>query len=319
MDRCMVVLTNDTGLMHVAAARKRKVVAVFGSTARQFGFFPFGTRSVVVEHPSLNCRPCTHIGRPAYRPRFREREFACQVQDGNMRFPGRNGPRDLIAPPLLVGRAEEEHSRAPFGGKGGGDSAEPFRRPDLRCMPGGRTDADDRKILPESCVTGNGARLYCRRLREAELESFSVIVYAEGCKGFQISFRHRRRSAEVPVHVVMKPDEAEPCQFSLAHTHNTRSAHAEHPAPDAVMQIHDQVVPGIGNPASQGQKLFQTAVGGKFDDAGEVWREADQIGIPGLDQEVHPGAGRMPPEHADQRRRKHDVADGTKADDECFT
>jgi lipopolysaccharide heptosyltransferase II len=65
MDRCMVVLTNDTGLMHVAAARKRKVVAVFGSTVRQFGFFPFGTRSVVVEHPSLNCRPCTHIGRPA--------------------------------------------------------------------------------------------------------------------------------------------------------------------------------------------------------------------------------------------------------------
>ena len=63
MDRCLLVLTNDTGLMHIAAARKRKVVAVFGSTVRQFGFFPFGTTAAVVEHPSLACRPCTHIGR----------------------------------------------------------------------------------------------------------------------------------------------------------------------------------------------------------------------------------------------------------------
>jgi heptosyltransferase-2 len=63
MDRCLLVLTNDSGLMHIAAARKRKVVAVFGSTVRQFGFFPYGTLNAVVEHPSLGCRPCTHIGR----------------------------------------------------------------------------------------------------------------------------------------------------------------------------------------------------------------------------------------------------------------
>ena len=62
MDRCSLVLTNDSGLMHIAAARKRKVVAIFGPTVRQLGFFPFGTQSIVVEHPNLNCRPCTHIG-----------------------------------------------------------------------------------------------------------------------------------------------------------------------------------------------------------------------------------------------------------------
>ncbi len=65
MDRCLLVLTNDSGLMHLAAARKRKVLAVFGPTVQQFGFFPFGTESMVVEHPSLPCRPCTHIGLPA--------------------------------------------------------------------------------------------------------------------------------------------------------------------------------------------------------------------------------------------------------------
>ena len=63
MELCDVVLTNDTGLMHIACARQRKVVAVFGSTVREFGFAPYGTESVVVENNSLKCRPCSHIGR----------------------------------------------------------------------------------------------------------------------------------------------------------------------------------------------------------------------------------------------------------------
>ncbi len=62
MDRCALVLSNDSGLMHIAAARKRPVVAIFGPTVRELGFFPFGTRSVVVERDRLPCRPCTHIG-----------------------------------------------------------------------------------------------------------------------------------------------------------------------------------------------------------------------------------------------------------------
>ncbi len=64
MDYCAAVVTNDTGLMHIAAARKRPVVAVFGSTVEDFGFFPYGTRSVVMERRGLYCRPCTHIGLP---------------------------------------------------------------------------------------------------------------------------------------------------------------------------------------------------------------------------------------------------------------
>jgi heptosyltransferase-2 len=64
MDRCAVVLANDTGLMHIAEARGVPVVAVFGPTVRKFGFFPRGARVTVVEHPGLTCRPCTHIGLP---------------------------------------------------------------------------------------------------------------------------------------------------------------------------------------------------------------------------------------------------------------
>ena len=61
-DHCHLIISNDTGLMHLAAARKRKVAAIFGSTVREFGFFPYGTENIVVERTGLYCRPCSHIG-----------------------------------------------------------------------------------------------------------------------------------------------------------------------------------------------------------------------------------------------------------------
>jgi len=61
-DQCDFVVTNDTGLMHIAAARKKNLIAIFGPTVRELGFFPYGTNSKVIEHPDLSCRPCTHIG-----------------------------------------------------------------------------------------------------------------------------------------------------------------------------------------------------------------------------------------------------------------
>jgi len=62
MDHCDLLLTNDSGLMHLGAARKRPLVAVFGPTVREFGFFPLGPRTIVVERRGLSCRPCTTIG-----------------------------------------------------------------------------------------------------------------------------------------------------------------------------------------------------------------------------------------------------------------
>lgn len=73
LDHCAFAISNDTGLMHLAAARKKSVVAIFGPTVREFGFFPYGTRNIVVEHPHLPCRPCSHIG----REHCPEGHFAC--------------------------------------------------------------------------------------------------------------------------------------------------------------------------------------------------------------------------------------------------
>lgn len=64
MQYCDVIATNDTGLMHLANAMNKKVVAVFGSTVREFGFFPHGKESVVLERRDLYCRPCSHVGLP---------------------------------------------------------------------------------------------------------------------------------------------------------------------------------------------------------------------------------------------------------------
>jgi heptosyltransferase-2 len=63
MQFCDVVVTNDSGLMHIAAAMQKKIVAIFGSTVQEFGFFPISAESVVLERNGLYCRPCSHIGR----------------------------------------------------------------------------------------------------------------------------------------------------------------------------------------------------------------------------------------------------------------
>jgi heptosyltransferase-2 len=49
--------------MHAACAAGVPVLAFFGSTVKEFGFFPYKNKSKVLENEGLQCRPCTHIGR----------------------------------------------------------------------------------------------------------------------------------------------------------------------------------------------------------------------------------------------------------------
>ena len=61
------VLTNDTGLMHVAAAFKKSIVSVWGNTIPAFGMFPYlpvesRSTSMIAEVRTLSCRPCSKLG-----------------------------------------------------------------------------------------------------------------------------------------------------------------------------------------------------------------------------------------------------------------
>jgi heptosyltransferase-2 len=63
ISKCKALISNDSGLMHMATAVKTPVLAIFGSTVKEFGFFPYRSKSIVVENVGLKCRPCSHIGR----------------------------------------------------------------------------------------------------------------------------------------------------------------------------------------------------------------------------------------------------------------
>ncbi len=61
-----LVITHDTGLMHIAAAFKKKIISVWGNTVPQFGMSEYyGTDQVSsfkFQVSGLGCRPCSKIG-----------------------------------------------------------------------------------------------------------------------------------------------------------------------------------------------------------------------------------------------------------------
>jgi ADP-heptose:LPS heptosyltransferase len=56
------VFSHDTGLMHIAAAFKKKIYSIWGNTVPEFGMYPYQTDFEVFERPHLYCRPCSKIG-----------------------------------------------------------------------------------------------------------------------------------------------------------------------------------------------------------------------------------------------------------------
>lgn len=56
------VISHDTGLMHIAAALKKKVISIWGNTVPEFGMYPYLTEYEVIENKNISCRPCSKIG-----------------------------------------------------------------------------------------------------------------------------------------------------------------------------------------------------------------------------------------------------------------
>ena len=59
--RAAVAVSGDTGVMHMATGVGTPVVALFGPTVEQFGFFPYRARTAVLQR-ELACRPCSATG-----------------------------------------------------------------------------------------------------------------------------------------------------------------------------------------------------------------------------------------------------------------
>ncbi len=59
--RATVLVSGDTGVMHMATGVGTRVVALFGPTVEPFGFFPY-TKQAEVLKLDLDCRPCSAMG-----------------------------------------------------------------------------------------------------------------------------------------------------------------------------------------------------------------------------------------------------------------
>lgn len=59
-----LVISHDTGLMHIAAAFKKKIISIWGNTIPEFGMYPYfpHPESKIFEVKGLSCRPCSKIG-----------------------------------------------------------------------------------------------------------------------------------------------------------------------------------------------------------------------------------------------------------------
>ena len=62
IQKALIVFTHDTGLMHVAAAFRKKVYSIWGNTIPEFGMYPYRTTFEKLEVKGLDCRPCSKIG-----------------------------------------------------------------------------------------------------------------------------------------------------------------------------------------------------------------------------------------------------------------
>jgi heptosyltransferase-2 len=76
-----LVLTHDTGMMHIAAAFQKKILSIWGNTVPALGMYPYyglanADQNTSFEVKGLPCRPCSKIGYAACP----KGHFKCMVE-----------------------------------------------------------------------------------------------------------------------------------------------------------------------------------------------------------------------------------------------
>ena len=72
ISKARVVVSNDTGLMHVAAAFQKPIVSLWGNTSPEMGMYPYfdynnvhqrqSSKAIFLENKDLSCHPCSKMG-----------------------------------------------------------------------------------------------------------------------------------------------------------------------------------------------------------------------------------------------------------------
>ncbi len=79
VEQSKLVISNDTGLMHIAAAFKKPVISIWGNTVPEFGMYPYlpgeEEKVFISEVKGLKCRPCSKIG----HKRCPKKHFKCMM------------------------------------------------------------------------------------------------------------------------------------------------------------------------------------------------------------------------------------------------
>ncbi|GAB4254044.1 MAG: glycosyltransferase family 9 protein [Vicingaceae bacterium] len=60
--QAQLLITHDSGMMHIGAALKQKIISIWGNTVPDFGMYPYQTDYKIIEVKGLKCRPCSKIG-----------------------------------------------------------------------------------------------------------------------------------------------------------------------------------------------------------------------------------------------------------------
>jgi heptosyltransferase-2 len=78
--KAKIIISHDTGLMHIAAAFKKPIISVWGNTIPEFGMYPYYGESAIrnekFEIRNLKCRPCSKIG----YDKCPKKHFKCMMQ-----------------------------------------------------------------------------------------------------------------------------------------------------------------------------------------------------------------------------------------------
>ena len=80
VEQSKLVITNDTGLMHIAAAFKKPIISIWGNTIPEFGMYPYlpdeENKFVISEVKDLSCRPCSKLG----HKKCPKKHFKCMLE-----------------------------------------------------------------------------------------------------------------------------------------------------------------------------------------------------------------------------------------------